>query len=141
MRTLEAGDPADLDLLAEQRAGVVEDLLERLAVDDDLLGVVDPARAVDDAVGEGDEPVALGDEVGLAVELEQRAALALLDDGGDEAVAGRAPLALRDALEALDAQDLDGLVVVAVGLDEGVLAVGHARAGGLAELLDVRGGD
>src|SRR3712207_8756244 len=54
----------------------------------------------------------LGDEVGLAVELEKRAALA-----DDDAVGRRALQALADVLGALDAQQLDGLVVVALGLD------------------------
>ena len=141
---LERGHAADLDLLAEHRVRVGEDLAHRLAVDVDALqrgDVVAAGSRGDDGLGEGLELLALGDEVGLAVELEQRALGGAVHLGGDEAVAGRAALALGDALQALDAQLLDGLVVVAVGLDERVLAVGHARAGGLAELLDVGGAD
>ena len=49
--------------------------------------------------------------------------------------------ALADVLGALDAQELDGLVEVAVGLGQGLLAVHHAGAGEVAELLDVGGGE
>ena len=50
------------------------------------------------------------------------------------------PSRLRDALEALDPQDLDGLGAVAVGLVERLLDVHHAGAGLLAKRLDVSGG-
>ena len=83
-----------------------------------------------------DEVGVLGDEVGLAVELEQGAVLA-----DDDAVGRRALEALADVLGALDAQELDGLVVVAVGLGERLLAVHHAGAGGVAETLDVGCGE
>src|SRR5699024_1177954 len=78
--------------------------------------------------------------VGLGVELDQGAglaALAVTDVDGDEALGGGAALALGDALEALDADQLDGLDLVAVRLAERLLDVEHARAGGLAALLDV----
>ena len=66
----------------------------------------------DDVGGELLELLVLGHEVGLAVELDHRAL-----GGGDEAV-GRAALgaALLDLGLALDAQQLGGLVLVAVGL-------------------------
>src|SRR4030095_10132161 len=76
-----------------------------------------------------------GDEVGLAVELEQRRAGVAHD-----AVRGGAAGPLADVLRALDAQELDGLVEVAVGLVERLLAVHHAGTGQIAELLHVRGG-
>ncbi len=63
-------------------------------------------------VGELDEARVLGDEVGLAVELDEHAGLAGRVVGhvrGDQAVGGGASLALGDALEALDPQDLDAL--------------------------------
>ena len=91
---------------------------------------------VEQALGELDEVGVLGDEVGLAVELEQRAVLA-----DDDAVGRGALEALADVLGALDAQELDGLVVVAVGLGQGLLAVHHAGAGGVAETLDVGCGE
>ena len=92
-----------------------------------------------DLVGEGDELLALGDEVRLAVDLDEGAD-AVAGRGGHEAVGGRAALTLRDALEALDAKDLDGLGAVAVGLVERLLDVHHAGAGLLAQRLDVSGG-
>src|SRR5699024_4998261 len=82
----------------------------------------------------------LGHEVGLGVELDHGAglaALAVTDVDGDEALGGGAALALGDALEALDADQLHGLGLVAVRLVERLLDVEHARAGGLADLLDV----
>ena len=71
-----------------------------------------------DVGGELLELLVLRDEVGLAVELDHRAV-----GGGDQAV-GRAALgaALLDLGLALDAQQLGGLVEVAVGLLEGLLA-------------------
>ncbi len=63
---------------------------------------------VEDLVGQGDEALALGDEVGLAEDLDE-GALAGAGLRGDQAVGGRAALALGHALEALDAQDLLGL--------------------------------
>src|SRR5690606_41633142 len=60
---------------------------------------------------------------------------------GDDALGGLAVGALGGHLLALLAEDLDGGVEVAAGLLERPLAVHHADAGGLAEALDVLGGD
>jgi hypothetical protein len=60
---------------------------------------------------------------------------------GDQAVGGGAAGPLADVLRALDAQDLDGLVKVAAGLLEGLLAVHHAGAGELTQALDIRSGE
>ncbi len=92
-------------------------------------------RRGDDLVGHRLELGVLRDEVGLGVELDQRAVL-----GGDQALGGGALGALADVLGALDAQQLDGLVEVAVGLDQRVLAVEHAGAGQLPKSLDVGSG-
>ena len=94
-------------------------------------------RGVGDLLGGGDEVLALGDEVGLALELDEDAR------GVGDQTGGRLALgaALRRLGGALDAQDLDGLVEVAVGLVERLLAVHHAGAGLLAELLDVGSGE
>ena len=140
---VEVGDPTELDLLADDGRDRLDglgdgaalggrDALERLGV-----GGLGLLGGVDDLLGELDEAVGLGDEVGLGVELDQRAAL-----GGDQA--GR-----RGALGAtlgglggtLDAEHLDGLVEVAVGFLEGLLGVHHPGAGGVAELLDIGSGD
>ena len=90
---------------------------------------------VDDLVGERDELGALGDEVGLGVELDHDAVL-----DGDQALGGGALGALTHVLGTLDAQDLDGLVEVAVGLLQGLLAVHHPGAGELTQTLDVGSG-
>src|SRR5258708_4908637 len=54
-------------------------------------------------------------------------------------VGRRAASSLSDVFSPLDAQRLYGSLEVAVGLDEGVLAVHHARASQIAEPLDVCG--
>ena len=83
------------------------------------------------------ELVGAGHEVGLAVDLDQHADLAAgVDVGADHALGGDAAGLLGGARQALLAQVVDGLLHVALGLDQGVLAVHHAGAGALAELLD-----
>ena len=79
-----------------------------------------------------------GDEVGLAVELDEHADAAVhVDVGADEAfLGGPAGLGLGPGV-ALLAQDLDGLVHVAVALGQGALALHHADAGPLAQLFDL----
>src|SRR6476469_9078800 len=142
---LEARHTADLDLLADGGVGLVEQLLDGLAVLERAreervrVGRAGGDGLREDLVGEGDELLALGDEVGLAVDLDEGAD-AVGGRGRHEAVGGRAALTLRDALEALDAKDLDGLGAVAVGLVEGLLDVHHSGAGLLAQRLDVSGG-
>lgn len=88
-----------------------------------------------DLVGQLDELVVLGDEVGLAVDLDHDAVL-----GDDETLSGGALCALSDILRALDAQLLDGLVEIAVCICECVLTCHHSGAGELTEPLDVSGG-
>src|SRR5205085_5383989 len=61
--------------------------------------------------------------------------------GLDRALARRAVGELANLVAHLDPQELDGLVHVAAALLERALAVHHARAGALAQLLDVGGGD
>ena len=92
-------------------------------------------RGGNDLVGHLLELVVLGDEVGLAVQLDQRTVL-----GRDQTLGGGTLGALADVLGALDAQQLDGLVEVAVGFDQRVLAVEHAGAGQLPQSLDVGSG-
>src|SRR6476661_7609904 len=131
---LEARHAADLDLLADGGVGLVEQLLDGLAVLERArqervrVGRAGGDGLREDLVGEGDELLALGDEVGLAVDLDEGAD-AVGGRGRHETVGGRAALTLRDALEALDAKDLDRL-----------LDVHHAGARLLAQRLDVSGG-
>ena len=110
----------------------VVDGLERLGV-----GGLGLLGGGDDLVGELDEALGLGDEVGLGVELDERAP-GVGDQPGRRGALGAA---LGGLGRALDAQHLDGLVEVAVGLLEGLLGVHHPGAGGVAELLHICGGD
>src|SRR4051794_17869490 len=127
-RALEDGEAAQDELLADAGGLALDQRRDGLAVDVGGQQRVDVGRLlgqhdVEQPLGELDEVGVLGDEVGLAVQLEQRAVLA-----HDDAVRGGALEALADVLGALDAQELDGLVEVAVGLGERLLAVHHAGA-------------
>src|SRR5579859_89920 len=93
-------------------------------------------RVLDQGLREPDELLVLGDEVGLAVELEQCPARVR-----DQPVGGGTPGPLVHVLRALDAQDLDGLVAVAARLLPRLLTVHHPGAGQVPELLDVRGSE
>jgi hypothetical protein len=144
MGGLETRYATDLDLLSDGRVGVVQNFLDRLAAHvagQQLIGAgcPDGDSLREDLAGQRDELVAFGDKVGLAVDLDERAD-AVAGLGSHEAVGRRATFALGDALETLDAQDLGGLVVVAVGLVQGSLDVHHAGAGRLAKRFDVSGG-
>ena len=91
-----------------------------------------------DLAGELLEVVVAGDEVGLALDLDQHADLAAgVDVGGDDALARCLARALRGRGLALDSQELDRLVGVAIGLLQRGLAVHHRRARALAQHLDV----
>src|SRR5690625_5219738 len=138
-----ARDPADAahqDLLAHAGTGVGQGLTEGgLGEIRGLLGA-----GLDGGghglVTQGDELVVLGHEVGLGVQLDQGAGLAALAVShvdGDETLGGGAALTLGDALQPLDADQLDGLGLVAFRLVQSLLDVEHARTGGLADLLDV----
>ncbi len=137
---VEVGDPAQLELLADLGAQVRDDLLDGGVADLGGLQRIDVGRLGggrrgDDPLSHGLEFGVLRDEVGLGVQLDQRAAL-----GGDQALGGGPLGALADVLGALDAQQLDGLVEVAVGVNQRVLAVEHASAGQLPKSLDVGSG-
>src|SRR4051794_21293198 len=111
-----------------------------------LLGDVQDARRRGDVhrdlAGEGLEVLVAGHEVGVAVDLDQHADLAVgVDVGGDGALGGLAAAHLQRLVAEAHAQQLDGLVEVAVGLLQRRLAVHHARARPVAELLDVLGCD
>ena len=92
-------------------------------------------------VGQGDELLVLRDEVGLARELDHRRRAVAVVLRGHEALGGGAVGALGVALRTLQAQDLDGLLDVAIGLLEGLLGVDHAGAELLAQGLDVSDAD
>src|SRR3954471_23111843 len=109
--------------------------------------LVDPQRARGrdvqrDVPGERGEVLVARDEVGVAVDLDEHADLAVgVDVGLDRALGGLAAGELGGAGDALLAQPGDGRVDVAPGLLEGLLAVHHPRARLVAQGLDVLGGD
>ena len=77
-----------------------------------------------------------GDEVRVAVDLDEHADLGVgVDVGLDGALGGLATAELERLVAEAHAQQLDGLLDVAVGLAERLLAVHHARARAVAELL------
>ena len=95
-----------------------------------------------DVIDELLEPVAAGDKVSLAVDLDNHTeAGATVDVGADGTLSGDAGGLLIGGGDALLAEPDDSLLEVAAALGEGLLAVHHARAGGVADSLDVLGGD
>src|SRR6185436_9276705 len=93
-----------------------------------------------DGLGEGarerDEIVVLRDEVGLAVQLDQRAGLRIrAQPRANDAFGGDAARGLARLGAALDAQQLLGLLQVAAGLGRRLLAFHHSQARELAQLL------
>ena len=131
----DAHDAAELDLLLERDLEVLEAVL---AIGDglDALG----GDQAGQLLGLELEVLAGGDEVGLALQLDERADL-LVDDEGHDALGVLPVVALGAGGEALLAQPvLGGLHVAVVGL-EGLLRIHHPGAGGLAQGLDVLGGE
>src|SRR5262249_25664064 len=81
-------------------------------------------------------------EVRLAVDLDEHAhAMVAVDVRRDRALRRHAPFFLGRGGEALLLQPVGRLAHVALGLHQGLLAVGHAGAGALAQLLHHGGGD
>jgi hypothetical protein len=90
--------------------------------------------------GERAEVLRAGDEVGLAVDLEEHGAL----HGHvrhDQPFGSRAPGLGRRRGQALLAEDLPGLFEVSLGLHERLLAVHHSSTGFGAEVGDEFGRD
>src|SRR5699024_4872173 len=95
---------------------------------------------VEDRVGERAELLVLRDEVRLAGELDD-GRLAVRLGRGDETFRRGAVGALGVALRTLQAEDLNGLLQVAVRLLKGLLGVDHAGAELLTQRLDVGDAD
>ena len=94
------------------------------------------------APGEGEEIVVLGHEIGLAVDFDHRADLAVVRNVGRDHAFGRdAGGRLARLVAELDAQDLLGLAQVAAGFGQRLLAFHHRRIGLLAQFLDHACGD
>ena len=82
------------------------------------------------------EQLAVGNKVRLAVDLHHDAHA--VDDGGiGHALGGHAAGLLGLRGQALFPQQLDGLIDIAFGLGEGLLAVHHAAAGHFAQVLHI----
>jgi len=152
----EAGEPAHADVLARLADGLGDHVLdgdgfvadEGLEEEAELLGVafcvvgdllggevvgVGSRHLEGDVLNELAEVVGAGDEVGLAVDLDDGAeAAVVVEVGVDEALGGGAFGALGGGGVAFLAEDAFGLLEVAVGLFEGGLAVQHAGAGEFA---------
>ena len=97
-------------------------------------------RELGDVADEILEDLVLGDEVGLRIDLDDRAALAL-DGDSDEAFGGGAAGLLGGGRKTLGAQPVDRGFHLAIGLGERLLAVHHAGAGALAQFLHRCGRD
>ena len=91
---------------------------------------------VDNAVGEVDEALVGGDEVGLAGD-HDKGTVVTHGLGQHATLVGIAVGTLGGHLLAFLTQQLDGFLHVAVGLHEGLLAVHHADAGEFAEFVNL----
>ena len=135
-------EAAHVDVLADLRDEIEPTFLERAplrreAISASRLAGRLSSTTLGDALGEAAEVVVLRDEVGLGVDLDERvtarALVALEHDAAFRRDARRLLVRLRLALLA---QQLAGGIEVAVRVDERLLAIHHARARALAELLD-----
>jgi len=90
-----------------------------------------------DVFDEVAEAVVAGDEVSLAVDFDEDAEFAsVVNVAGDAAFVGGTRGFLVGGGDAFFAKDLFRLTGVALGFDEGVLAVHHTGAGFVAQVFD-----
>jgi hypothetical protein len=102
----------------------------------DLLDVgADVERHVGDHLDEALEQIVAGDEVGLGIDLDDHA-FGALDRDADQTLRSDAIGLLGGLGQALLAQPIDRGIDVARGFTERRLAIHHARAGHLAQVLD-----
>jgi hypothetical protein len=134
-------------ILADRRDGVGDRLGDRAAArimgaehgfGVDIRGLVERDRQ--DAAHQRLKVIIAGDEVGLRIDLRDDAEIGL-DRDSHEAFGGHAAALFGRFGKTLLAQPVDRRLDVAVGLVERVLAVHHARAGLIAQILDQPGGD
>ncbi len=97
-------------------------------------------RELGDVADEALEQLVLGDEIGLGVDLDDRAATTL-DGDSDEALGGGAAGLLGRSREALGAKPVDRGFHFAIGFRKRLLAVHHSCARALAQFLHARGRD
>ena len=142
---LNAHDAANLQLLADDGGEGIQAVLDGALTHGGgeqrvEVGSLGGNGGGQNLVGEVDELLVLGDEVGLGVDLDQHA------DGavglrGQQAGGGLAALALGQGLQALQADDLESLLGVAVGLGQSLLDIHHAGAGLLTQRLHICSGE
>ena len=97
-------------------------------------------HALGDPLGKRLEVVVAGNEIGLAVDLHDGTGATVLGDGRHhKALVGLHCGPIRGDFLALLSENTDGLVKVAISLLQGVLAVHHADAGGVAQLFYLLG--
>ncbi len=135
VRSRHVDDVAQLDLLLERDLQLLQ---LGAALGDSIRAVGDDE--VDERVGLLLELVGAGNEVGLALEEHDRADVAV-DLQGYDALVIVAVVALGARSETLLTQELLRGVDGAVGLLEGLLAVHHSGAGGIAQGFDVLCGE
>ena len=143
----ELQDTGDLEVLADLEHLIVQVVVHLAG----LVGVVSLIEETIDAIGgglaheflgESDEVLVLGDEVGFAVQFEERRGATVGGDlNSEDALAGLAVSLLVARGDSLDAEDFDGLLVVAIGFNEGLLAIHQTRTGTLAQIVDRLSGD
>ena len=141
-----ADKAADLQILADGQNAVIGHIgdgavgagigasLQSLHVGGVLLGD-DGSQILNKAL----ENLVLGDEVSLGVDLQNHAH-AIDNSGIGNALSGDLASLLDGSSLALFAQPLNGLVKIAVGLGQSLLAVHHAAVGHLAQLLNILSG-
>ena len=142
---LDNGEAAQLGVFAHHVDSVGDDSLDGLAVNFGSLEGIQVSRlagqrSTSDLLSVSLELLVHGHEVGLAVELDKRASLAVLgDERHDGAFVGGTASLLGDSGKTAGAQDVDGLLQFAFGLHERLLALHHASAGHFTEFLHESG--
>jgi hypothetical protein len=141
--TVEALQTTHLDVLADLGDQSLACGIDGAAVGQRLtgqrLGVLGAAaeRGRGYGFGEGQEVGVLGDEVGLAVDLDHDAGFTVVGDPDHDHAFGGGTAGLLGRLRLTGlAHGLDGGLDVSVGFHERGLALHHAGAGALAQFLD-----
>src|SRR6185312_1666823 len=140
---LESGGAAQGHVLADLGDGVADGIGDRDRADLGRLDLLHVGAGERDVRDHGDEPleqVVARDEVGLGIDLDHDA-LRARDLDADQALGSDAPGLLGGLGQALLAQPVLRRGQVALGLGQRRLAIHHAGAGRLAQLLDHLGGD
>ena len=136
------GGAAEAQILADRADRILDGVGDRLVgagifgLRDRLGLAAERQRHLGDVAHDLLEGLVAGDEIGLGVDLDNDC-LAQAGIDADQALGRRAARLLVGLGDALLAQPVDRGLHVAVGFGERGLAVHHARAGQLAEFLDL----